>query len=411
MLGYAVNAGKRITADTWVSLKAMLKTIKIENFRGFQSFELQNLGRLNLLVGTNNSGKTSILEAIRLLCSDDALEPLKDTMISRGEYFWGDSEKYPELDIRHLFNSHEIKAGSQFSVSGEDDNTYKKFIASIGIHSENENERDIENLPLFESQSLDSSEDNNGQDNFLDSNLDDFQLLNFDLKWIVGEQQKHWKRPLSSNGGLSYDYLRRLKAVGTLKNSETKTQLVTSSALTVPEMINLFDQVVLTPEEDLVVEALQTIEPRIIRIASVSAERYRRFEAREGFVVRFSDSNQRIPIGSMGDGTWRILGLALATVGASNGVLLVDEIDTGLHFTAMSDMWKLVWETAKRLNVQVFATTHSSDCWTSLADIASREDTAEDGITIQRIEKDNNTGVALDRDEIVTAANRGIEVR
>ncbi|NES25231.1 MAG: AAA family ATPase, partial [Symploca sp. SIO3E6] len=47
----------------------MLNTLKIENFRGFKSFELQQLGRVNLLVGVNNSGKTSILEAIQLLCS------------------------------------------------------------------------------------------------------------------------------------------------------------------------------------------------------------------------------------------------------------------------------------------------------------------------------------------------------
>jgi AAA15 family ATPase/GTPase len=106
-----------------------------------------------------------------------------------------------------------------------------------------------------------------------------------------------------------------------------------------------------------------------------------------------------------------MLGLALATVGAANGVLFVDEIDTGLHFSAMSDMWQLIWETAKRLNVQVFATTHSSDCWTSLASIASREDTSEDGITIQRIERDKDVGIVFSEREIVVAANRGIEVR
>jgi predicted ATP-dependent endonuclease of OLD family len=52
----------------------MLKSIKIENFRGFKSFELQQIGRINLLVGENNSGKTSILEAIQLLCSRTDLD-------------------------------------------------------------------------------------------------------------------------------------------------------------------------------------------------------------------------------------------------------------------------------------------------------------------------------------------------
>ena len=77
----------------------------------------------------------------------------------------------------------------------------------------------------------------------------------------------------------------------------------------------------------------------------------------------------------------------------------------------MSDMWKLIWETAKKLNVQVFATTHNSDCWTSLATIASQEDAQAEGITIQRIEPDKEVSVAFNEREIVIAANRGIEVR
>lgn len=64
----------------------MLRSLKIENFRCFQSFELQQLGRLNLLVGMNNSGKTSILEAIQLLVSQSNLKKLANGMINRGEY-------------------------------------------------------------------------------------------------------------------------------------------------------------------------------------------------------------------------------------------------------------------------------------------------------------------------------------
>jgi AAA15 family ATPase/GTPase len=66
----------------------MFRSIKIENFRGFKDFELQQLGRINLLVGLNNSGKTSVLEAVQLLCSRTNLEPLTETMLNRGEYFW-----------------------------------------------------------------------------------------------------------------------------------------------------------------------------------------------------------------------------------------------------------------------------------------------------------------------------------
>ncbi len=380
----------------------MLRTVRIQNFRGFRSFELNNLGRLNLLVGTNNSGKTSVLEAIQLLCSRNNLEPLRDVMKSRGEYFWDERRRERELDIRHLFYGHDIEPGSEFSVLGVHENGEDALLATVGI-------RQIRRR--YDSSSGSSEQLRILDNGDFDDSSEDFKVLDFAIRWMHGSEQESWDRPLSSNGGLSDEYIRRLTKIGVPKNIETKTQFVTSSALTSEKMIELFDQIVLTPEENLVQEALQTIEPKIERIASVGSEKYRRSEAREGFVVRLSNSHQRVPIGSMGDGIWRMLGLALATVGSANGVLFVDEIDTGLHFSTMSDMWRMIWETAKRLNVQVFATTHSSDCWTSLASIASRKDPTEDGITIQRIERDKDVGIVFSEREIVVAADRGIEVR
>lgn len=371
----------------------MLKNIKIENFRGFQSFELQQLGRVNLLVGTNNSGKTSILEAIQLLCSRNNLEPLAEVMINRGEYFFNDDSKLRrrDLDICHLFYGHEIQAGSKFLISGVNHNIREEVIGSIQVGSLQQNK----DVPIISDEQLNSFNDNSFDETF-----------DFTLQW--NKEPEIWKRPLSANAGISEHYIRR-SPIST-KNSVTKTQFVTSSSLTTQKMTELFNQVVLTPEEEVLTESLQTIEPKIERIASIATERYRASDSRGGFFIRLSDTSQRVPIGSLGEGVWRMLGLALATVCASDGVLFIDDIDTGLHFSVMSDMWKLVCKTAKRLNVQVFATTHNSDCWTSLANVAKEED-GEDGITIQRIEKNKSTAVAFTEREIIIAAQRGIEVR
>ena len=194
-----------------------------------------------------------------------------------------------------------------------------------------------------------------------------------------------------------------------------KSQFITPLSLDIDEITQLFDEIVLTPEETLTLEALQIIEPKIERIASIGPEKYgsntRIVRARSGFLVKVSDQKQPIPIGSMGKGTWRILALAIALVSAQGGVLLVDEIDTGLHFSTMSDMWKLIWKTAKKLDVQVFATTHNSDCWSSLADVIQNEDLEGEEITIHRIEADKNTSVVFTEPQIVIASEDDIEVR
>lgn len=217
--------------------------------------------------------------------------------------------------------------------------------------------------------------------------------------------------PLSSDGGIDITMLRQfIKAT----KAATKSQFITPLSLDINEITQLFDEIVLTPEETFTLEALQIIEPKIERIASIGPEKYgsnnRIVGARGGFLVKVSDQKP-IPIGSMGEGIWRILALAIALVSAQGGVLLVDEIDTGLHFSTMSDMWKLIWKTAKKLDVQVFATTHNSDCWSSLADVIQNEDLEGEEITIHRIEANKNTSVVFTEPEIVIAAQRDIEVR
>ncbi|MEQ8468143.1 AAA family ATPase [Coleofasciculus sp. E1-EBD-02] len=379
----------------------MLKNLTINNFRCFKHFELQQLGRVNLLVGKNNSGKTSILEAIQLLCSRGNPEPLLEALTNRGEYCWSDDirrgRRERELDICHLFHGHEIELGSEFSILASNDNLENKLFVSI------------EKQPI--ASKVDSESEFDESTSVVEEFSDNLIELAFKILWTDGNKREGWKRSLSSNGGLSEDYIRRWRVIGKPSKNAATTQYITSSSLTTTNMTDLFDQVVLTPEEMLVYKALQTIEPKIERLASITSKTLRNSESRSGFVVRLADSDQRVPIGSMGDGIWRMLGLALSTVCARGGVLLVDEIDTGLHFTAMEDMWKLIWKTAKDLNVQVFATTHNSDCWTSLASLASQEQDTEDKITIQRIEPGKETGVVFTEREMVIAAQRGIEVR
>ena len=387
----------------------MLKSVKIENFRGFKSFELQQLGRINLLVGENNSGKTSILEAIQLLCSRTNLEPLGEIMINRGEYFWSDDPREErELDICHLFYDHQFDIDSQFSISGINDNLKEGFSVNIGsrkLHID----ADLEELNELNAEVKRELIDE------LSSNL---KSLNFRVVWNREDEAKEiLNLPLLDNNCLSLRYIKRSSR--DKKNQLSRTVFVNSASLNTTNMKELFEAVVLTPEEELATEALKIIDPNIERIATANVQKSTQIarlrsaaaDSHTGFFVRLSDKKQRVPIGSMGDGVWRILGLALAIVSAKDGYLFVDEIDTGLHFTAMSDMWKMIWDTAKRLNVQVFATTHNSDCWKSLADIAEQEDVTNHGIRIHRIERNKKKSVVFIEPEIVIAAEENIEVR
>jgi AAA15 family ATPase/GTPase len=113
----------------------------------------------------------------------------------------------------------------------------------------------------------------------------------------------------------------------------------------------------------------------------------------------------------MGDGMWRILAMVIAITQCKDGVLLVDEIDTGLHHTVMYDMWKVLYSASQLLNVQVFATTHSYDCVASLAKVCMENAGEEEQIALHRIENGNPASVAYTQQQLIAAADMGFEVR
>ncbi len=153
---------------------------------------------------------------------------------------------------------------------------------------------------------------------------------------------------------------------------------------------------------------LKIIEPGIERIAPISSQSHQNF-GNGGFIVLIN--KKRVHIGSMGDGIWRMLEITLAMVNIPGGTLLIDEIDTGLHFSVMIDLWKQICKTAEKLDIQVFATTHNSDCWKSLAEVANSDDIASDDITIHRIERGKKASIVFNEQEMAIAAERDIEVR
>jgi AAA15 family ATPase/GTPase len=64
----------------------------------------------------------------------------------------------------------------------------------------------------------------------------------------------------------------------------------------------------------------------------------------------------------MGEGMVRLLSLVLEITNASGGVVLVDEIENGLHHSVLTKVWRAVGEASRRSNTQIFATTHSWEC-------------------------------------------------
>ncbi len=147
----------------------------------------------------------------------------------------------------------------------------------------------------------------------------------------------------------------------------------------------LWKNMVLNPaKKEKTLDILRIIEPKLSDLFVDTGT--------NSAIVSLGNSPQTFPLRTFGEGMNRLLSIALGLVSAENNMLLIDEIDLGLHHSVQHTLWEIVFQKARDLNVQVFATTHSSDCVEAFSDIANKLEYNGMGnyIRLQRSKKDGN---------------------
>lgn len=362
----------------------MYQRIQIHEYRSFEHFELESLGRVNLIVGSNGSGKTSVLEAVYLL-AEGARFSLSDIAFGRGELTLAaksssESGRTYLQDIRHLFRGHEYIPGSRILLEAQNVDRSGDFVSLTIVREEYESgPQKGDGFPVIQLKSSAGSESHERE-------------LRPDAEGFV----------VMSPGKISFN-----------PNRDPRPgipRLLTTEGIMPITAAGLIEQLLLHPEEELLLDALRLIDDSIERIATVG-EPGRDLQSNRGVIVKLKHTRLPVPIGSLGNGIWRLLGVVLKLIASRNSVLLIDEIDTGLHYTVMEKMWKLIFEASKQLNVQVFATTHSRDCIDALASI-SREGVFENSeVMIHRIEAGKSKSISYSEATIKAVAEFGNEVR
>lgn len=369
----------------------MLTNLRFADFRGFHDLSVAKLARVNLFVGTNNAGKTSLLEGAELLLSGGNLRSVVRDAQRRGEFILPTNEDARvEIDLCHLFHGHQATEGARLSLRGEENGQQRHVELAIAKVALGGGQAKLPGLPLSWEELSDTDA---GAGPPLALKIQSDRLVQPPLI------------PLSPSGGISITSTRRY---GALEVETSVIHFLGTETLDPSKLSWLWDAIVLTPAEPLVVEALQIVEPGISRIASISTAAR---GSSSSFFIKMADSDQRIPLGSMGDGVKRLLALSMHLVRSAGGYLLVDEIDTGLHHSVMVDMWRLVVETARRLDIQVFATTHSLDCVNALGSLFAEAPSLADEVLLHRIKRNGTATVPYSPEEVLVAAEHQMEIR
>lgn len=311
---------------------ANLKSIQISKFRGINNLTVSGFSDINLLVGDNNSGKTTFLEVIQLLFAKPQLSSVKNIIKQRTVLNIKDSSFYvsfinlfnmEQTDILTSFTIHaesddgpiqfEIK-GQEQTISGEDALRMSEMSSRQRFYQEKELSSIPETVRLFTGSMISQNAAKPVEKKIRFTSLDNA---------VVGPVSKNTVQYIPSFGHLRYDLLQ-----------------------------NIVDH----PDyKALAISILKQFDPSIVDICYTKAD--------DGsFLESIITSNGvAMPFSVYGDGIKKILYILNKLFDASDSILLIDEIETGLHKKYYETLFPVVFALANKLNVQLFIATHSME--------------------------------------------------
>ncbi|MCF6283694.1 MAG: ATP-binding protein [Candidatus Hydrogenedentes bacterium] len=327
----------------------------------FERLEVEALNRVNLFVGKNNAGKSAFLEAVYLYNSSISSQVLLELIEGRQEY-WETREFESTRGLasnspfRHLFRGHQVPGLSEAGIRfGLQKDLHVSEIKTAAYYYEESEDRHIwKRIPSDEVPDFD--------DDLIEITLvveseGDVRRLNVDAVSIM-RMRRHQ--------GAFFHRTRR--APSSADDESGHSIFVPTGGISNARAARYWDMVNLTELEREVIEGLQVIEPNLTGIAfveSVADKAGSRSVASAQArlpLAKIQGISEPIPLKSLGDGITQVFHMVLAMVNAKGGTVLLDEFENGLHWSVQEDVWRIVFELAERLNIQVFATTHSRDC-------------------------------------------------
>ena len=294
----------------------MYKSFRVQNFRGFKDLRLDDMARVNLIAGKNNTGKSALLEAIFTNTGEyDAFRLLRATEVNLGE---SDGSEWEPL-------FHNLDTNSPIRMCG-----------GVVVAPLSPEEMECLDITVVD---IDALPDNSRLVRFTDEEDPDVSSRFLEFK--------------PGNGvAVHLAWSRRFYRNVRKPDLRFKTVFIPSSEM-VPRSQDTkrFSELLVARKSDTLLQVLREFEPRLTHLALIGepASIYGDLKGLE----------QPMPISSMGEGIRRITSLLLAISTTPDGIVFIDEIENGLHYSVQTSVWEAIAEAARTYNVQIFTTTHS----------------------------------------------------
>ncbi len=322
-----------------------LTYFKIENFKKFDSLEVNDIGQFNLIVGDNNVGKTCLLEA--LLFDDNFIRWIRNyhhTLYLRGINFGPKN-----INLKDI----EFPKQSYFSYLTNND--------SKKINIETLTKKDKQNLSIeyVSFNDLQKSDFSKRKDNYEFENLE---------HWIKFYKNSEFEE-------LQFMYLDNLERID---EYWPYIQFNVSYSNDVEDFLRILERKRLDDDQK-VNELSYNHKKELISILNnifdiEIVDFLTKYHGNNGMISIATKTNVNyVPITQFGDGfnkIFRYLVEIMYVRENKDNRIMIDEIDTGIHYTKHKDFWVNILKVCKEFDVQLFATTHSKEFAQAYVDAA-----------------------------------------
>lgn len=373
--------------------------LTVGRFRGLRDVSLKDLARVNILVGPNNSGKTSVLEVLSLAANP--LDPLLWMRVAVRRDPFGFALRAGFNRLRWLFP----QDSTMDPVSSYDGRMTFSARGGLPFHEVRATYRDLRSLPEAPTSPASSAPGD------VVPAATDFAVERRGARIDVevtsrspGETTRHesftwWE-------GERFELPRMAPVVS------VPIQVITPHDHLFPGIpAQWYSEARRQGNADAIATLLSLIEPRITGLEVLAAPGASQQRADAVLYLR-DRSAGLLPLEAFGDGIRRILLIASAITSARNGMLLIDELETAIHISALGNAFRWMVDACEANNVQLFATTHSLEAIDSL--LAADQTPTREDIVGYRLETTGQT-VAVRRygEDLLRRLRieRGVEVR
>lgn len=362
----------------------MIQSIKVNNFKVLKELSVDRLHQVTLISGKNNSGKSTLLEAI--FFSNCYFQPNSFLMLNT------------------------VRGATSTLMT----DVWKSF---INVHS-SENSFTIKTYGSGEIKKIDVrlENTNNILNNSVNNQVNESDKLN--QKTNVKSNITHKLFVVATDGKISdslcfnvmfngqIETVNHNSTENTLRNCTFTQYTSCKTGYNQMSLAEMYGKLALDTEEKSkqVIDALKIFDPDIVDLKTI---------VQHGTVRLYATliDGHKMPVDYMGDGILKLIYICISILANPNSIMLIDEIENGFHYSMHKKIWEVIFKISKISNVQVIATTHSYECINGASD-ASNDDI---DFGYVRLERTDSTGIivskCIDKEQLKSALNSTLEIR